>query len=222
MRIERHAQKTKNRLLFFLCFLLLAINSHAQQSANRKITGKVYSSISGQALTDVTILIKGTSINTSTDSTGKFTIAAKTGDVLVIGRVGYLQKEIVVGKSSTVELKLDENGSDLKDVVVIGYGKTKRKDVTGAISSISGEDLRRTQPTTFDQALQGKVPGVIIQQISGQPGGGVSIQIRGISSISGSNSPLYVIDGVIIPPTNDPGNGSNPLNAINPSEIESG
>ena len=111
--------------------------------------------------------------------------------------------------------------SQLDDVVVIGYGKAKRKDVTGAISSISGEDLRKTQPTTFDQALQGKVAGVMIQQISGQPGGGVSIQIHGISSISGSNSPLYVIDGVIIPPTNDPGNGANPLNTINPSEIES-
>ena len=148
-------------------------------------------------------------MHTSTDSTGRFVVNAKPGDVLVISRVGFLQREIVVGKSSTIELKLDENGLDLKDVVVIGYGKIKRKDVTGAISSISGEELRKSQPTTFDQGLQGKVAGVMVQQISGQPGGGVSIQIHGISSISGSNSPLYVIDGVIIPPTNDPGNGSN-------------
>jgi TonB-linked SusC/RagA family outer membrane protein len=135
--------------------------------------------------------------------------------------VGYTKKEIVVGKTNTIEVKLSEVALQLEDVVVIGYGKTKRKDVTGAISSISGDELRKTSPTTFDQALQGKVPGVTIQQISGQPGGGVSIQIHGISSISGSNSPLYVIDGVIIPPTNDPGNGANPLNSINPSEIES-
>ena len=106
-------------------------------------------------------------------------------------------------------------------MVVIGYGKAKRKDLTGGISSVSGAELRKTSPTTFDQALQGKVAGVVVQQISGQPGGGVSIQVHGVSSISGSNSPLYVIDGVIIPPTNDPGNGANPLNAINPSEIES-
>ncbi len=221
MRFERHARKAKNRLLFFLCFLLFAINSYAQQSADRKITGRVYSSLGEQPLADVTILIKGTGKHTSTDSTGRFIINAKTGDILVIGRVGYLQREIVVGKSSIIELKLDENSLDLKDVVVIGYGKIKRKDVTGAISSVSGDDIRKTQPTTFDQALQGKVAGVVVQQISGQPGGGVSIQIHGISSISGSNSPLYVIDGVIIPPTNDPGNGSNPLNTINPSEIES-
>src|ERR1043165_7952406 len=104
-------------------------------------------------------------------------------------------------------------------IYIPGYAQTKR--VTGSISSIKGDDLRQTQPTAFDQALQGKVAGVVVQQISGQPGGGVSIQIRGVSSISGTNSPLYVIDGIIIPPVNDPGNGSNPLNAINPSEIES-
>src|SRR6202008_3946659 len=115
----------------------------------------------------------------------------------------------------------EENGSDLKDVVVIGYGKTKRKDVTGAISSISGEELRQTLPSTIDQALEGKVAGVMVQQVSGQPGGGVTVQVRGVSSITGNNAPLYVIDGVIIPPPNDPGSGSNPLNTINPSEIES-
>jgi hypothetical protein len=85
---------------------------------------------------------------------------------LSIARIGYLQKEITVGKSNTIELKMEENGSDLKDVVVIGYGKTKRKDVTGAISSISGEELRQTLPSTIDQALEGKVAGVMVQQVS--------------------------------------------------------
>ena len=135
--------------------------------------------------------------------------------------IGFERKEVLVGNTNNIKVRLSEIASQLDDVVVIGYGKAKRRDVTGAISSVSGEDLRKTQPATFDQALQGKVAGVSVQQISGQPGGGVSIQIHGISSISGSNSPLYVIDGVIIPPTNDPGNGSNPLNTINPSEIES-
>jgi TonB-dependent SusC/RagA subfamily outer membrane receptor len=97
----------------------------------------------------------------------------------------------------------------------------RRKDLTGSISSISGDELRKTQPSTFDQALQGKVAGVVVQQISGQPGGGVSIQIHGVSSVNGNNSPLYVIDGVVIAPPSNPGAGSNPLNTINPSEIES-
>jgi len=120
-----------------------------------------------------------------------------------------------------MDVKMSPAASNLNEVVVTGYAKAKRKDVTGSISSIKGDDLRQTQPTTFDQALQGKVAGVVVQQISGQPGGGVSIQIRGVSSITGSNSPLFVIDGIIIPPVSDPGNGGNPLNSINPADIES-
>lgn len=222
MTFEQHVRKTKNRLLFFVCIVLLATQSNAQdKSIERKLTGKVYSTTDERPLTDVTVLIKGTNVYTSTNSEGQFVINAKTGDILVVARIGYFSKEVAVGKTNTIELKLEENSADLKDVVVIGYGKTKRKDVTGAISSITGEELRKTLPTTIDQALQGKVAGVMVQQVSGQPGGGVSIQVRGVSSISGNNAPLYVIDGVIIPSPSDPGSGSNPLNTINPSEIES-
>src|SRR6185369_13904752 len=123
-------------------------------------------------------------------------------------------------KNVILPIKLAETSLQMDSVVVIGYGSSKRKDLTGGISSVSGAELRKTSPATIDQALQGKVAGVVVQQISGQPGGGVSIQIHGVSSISGSNSPLYVIDGIIIPPVNDPGNGSNPLSSITPAEIE--
>ena len=197
---------------------LVSTNAFAQTT---KISGTIINQRTSPRLSGATITVKNTNRSTVADEHGKFTIEASTGDVLIITMVGYSEKRSVVGKSSTIEVKLTENAVQLDDVVVIGYGKAKRKDVTGAISSVTGEELRKTQPATFDQALQGKVAGVMVQQISGQPGGGVSIQIHGISSISGSNSPLYVIDGVIIPPTNDPGNGANPLNAINPSEIES-
>ncbi|MGN6353383.1 MAG: SusC/RagA family TonB-linked outer membrane protein, partial [Parafilimonas sp.] len=221
MNFEQHARKTKNRLLFFVLVLLATQSNGQENPVERKITGKVYSSIDERPLTDVTVLIKGTSVYTSTNSEGQFVINAKTGDTLVIARIGYFSKEVTVGNTNTIELKLEENSADLKDVVVIGYGKVKRKDVTGSISSISGEELRKTLPATVDQALQGKVAGVMVQQISGQPGGGVSIQVRGVSSINGNNSPLYVIDGVLITSAGDPGSGSNPLNTINPSEIES-
>ena len=212
---------TRLRLLVLwgtIVLSLLCVNSFAQTA---KVSGTIINERTSEPAKGATITVKSTNRSAVSDNNGKFTIEASPGDVLVITMIGFQRTEVVVGNSNTIEVKLPELVLQLDDVVVIGYGKTKRRDVTGAISSVSGEDLRKTQPATFDQALQGKVAGVMVQQISGQPGGGVSIQIHGISSISGSNSPLYVIDGVIIPPTNDPGNGSNPLNTINPSEIES-
>jgi TonB-dependent SusC/RagA subfamily outer membrane receptor len=207
-------------LLLWGIFPLLFLSAPAF-SQTEKVSGTIINQRNSAPVPGATITLKGTDRLTVADDAGKFSIDASTGDVLIVTIIGYTKKEIVVGKSKSIEVKLSEVALQLDDVVVIGYGKTRRKDVTGSISSITGDELRKTSPTTFDQALQGKVPGVTIQQISGQPGGGVSIQIHGISSISGSNSPLYVIDGVIIPPINDPGNGANPLNTINPSEIES-
>jgi len=206
-------------LLWEISFVLLLSTTAFAQTA--KVSGMVISQRTSAPLKSATITVKKTGRVAISDEDGKFSIQASPGNVLIVTMQGFQRTEIVVGNSGTLSVKLLENYRQLDDVVIIGYGKTKRRDVTGAISSVSGEELRKTQPATFDQALQGKVAGVIVQQISGQPGGGVSIQIHGISSISGSNSPLYVIDGVIIPPTNDPGNGSNPLNTINPSEIES-
>ncbi len=164
--------------------------------------------------------------------TGSFFLEAATGNgVLVISYVGYQSREVAIGNSDIVQVSMEEDHSNLNDVVVIGYGSVKRKDVTGAISSISSKDIAKTVSTTFDQALQGKVAGVVVNQNSGQPGGGVSIQVRGVGSINSSIDPLYVIDGVIIQPNatsstggiyigNNPTN-DNPLATINPSDIES-
>lgn len=208
-------------LCSFSC-LLITLNSQAQVKAGAiKITGKIIAFADNKPLPDASISIPGTSAIAVSDKNGQFTIVASPGDRLLISMIGYQSKEVRVGKSNTLEIKLEQTAIKLDDVVVIGYGKTKRKDVTGAISSVSGEELRRTPAATFDQALQGKVAGLVVQQISGQPGGGVSVQMRGVSSISGNNAPLYVIDGVIIPSPSDPGSGSNPLNTINSAEIES-
>ena len=197
---------------------LICTNTFAQTT---KVSGTIINERTSAPASGATVTVKNTNRYTTVDANGKFSIEASKGDILIITMVGFQKTQVTVGKNSSIEIKLAEKAVQLDDVVVIGYGKSKRKDLTGGISSVSGAELRKTSPTTFDQALQGKVAGVVVQQISGQPGGGVSIQIHGVSSISGSNSPLYVIDGVIIPPTNDPGNGANPLNAINPSEIES-
>lgn len=201
--------------------MLCSFGVASAQENNGKVSGVILEDASGQGVLGASLLIEGTKKSTISDLDGKFTIEAKTGETLVVTSIGFETQKIKVIEGKKITIRLKEDITLLKDVVVIGYGSVKRKDVTGSISSITGDDIRRTSPTTFDQALQGKVAGVVVQQISGQPGGGVSIQIHGISSISGSNSPLYVIDGVIIPPTSDPGNGSNPLNTINPSEIES-
>jgi TonB-linked SusC/RagA family outer membrane protein len=198
--------------------LLLSVPAFSQ---TEKISGTITNQRNSAPVPGATIALKGTDRFTVADENGRFSIEASAGQVLVVTIIGYTKQEIVIGKRKSIVVKLSEVALQLDDVVVIGYGRAKRTDLTGGISSVSGSELRKTSPATFDQALQGKVAGVAVQQISGQPGGGVSRQIHGISSISGSNSPLFVIDGVIIPPTNDPGNGANPLNAINPSEIES-
>ncbi|WP_342085127.1 SusC/RagA family TonB-linked outer membrane protein [Dyadobacter sp. OTU695] len=198
-------------LILFSCMV-----THAQR---RQVSGIVKSE-TGSPMPGVTILLKGTTMGVSTDPDGKFVIQAMPEDVLKISFIGYLTEQIPVGNKTYFDITIQPDIATLSEVVVIGYGESKRKDVTGSISSVSGAELRKTNPVTFDQALQGKVAGMVVQQISGQPGGGVSVQIRGISSF-GSGGPLYVIDGVIIGGASSMGAGTNPLAAINPSEIES-
>ena len=198
-----------------LVFLFASTNSSAQT----KISGTVVNQQTNAPISGATVTVKKTKRFAIANETGRYSIEAAVGEVLVITAVGFEKTEVKVTSSET-NIQLQQVVSQLDNIVVIGYGRVKRKDLTGGISSISGAELRKTQPTTVDQALQGKVAGVVVQQISGQPGGGVSIQVHGISSINGSNSPLYVIDGVIIPQKNDPRNASNPLNTINQSQIE--
>lgn len=214
-------QTTRLPLLLLCGIIALLLCNGSVFAQTAKVSGTIINERTSAPASGATIAVKNTSRYAVSDEKGNFTIEASPGNVLIITMIGFQRTEVTVGNSNTIEVKLRETVLQLDDVVIIGYGQTKRKDVTGAISSITGDELRKTQSATFEQALQGKVAGVMIQQVSGQPGGGVSIQIRGVSSISGTNSPLYVIDGVIIPPVNDPGRGSNPLNTINPAEIES-
>lgn len=202
-------------LLGILLGFLSSINLSAQAL---KISGRIISK-SNSPIPGATVTLKNTSRFTITNGEGRFTIDAASGSVLVITMIGYQKKE-VVAKTASLEIEMTENISQLEDVVVIGYGKVKRPDVTGAISSVSGDEIRKTQPVTLDQALQGKVPGLVVQQISGQPGGAVSVQIRGLSSFGGG-SPMYVVDGIIIGGTATLGAGVNPLAGLNPSEVES-
>jgi len=202
-----------------LAVMLCSFGLASAQNSDGKVSGTVLSDSDGEPLIGVSVMVKGTTQATMTDLNGVFTIKAKIGETLRVSYIGFTTQEVKVSGGKLI-IRLNESGNSLNEVVVIGYGTLKRKDVTGAISSITGDELLKTKPVTFDQALQGKVAGVVVQQTSGQPGGGVNIQIRGQTSF-GNSSPIFVIDGVIIGGSYGGANGTNPLATISPADIES-
>jgi len=209
---------------FFLwaLFLSLLTDASAQTPALRKINGKISSS-DGKALTGASVINKRTNIGVSTNDLGAFTIQAQTGDVLLVTYIGYLRKEIKVGSSDLIAVSITQDQSKLEDVVVIGYGKAKRANLTGAQTTISSKDMEKTLNTTIEQAIQGRSAGVYVTQNSGQPGGGISVNIRGVATINGSTEPLYVVDGVQIPGQSisfGAQSSANGLAGLNPADVE--
>jgi TonB-linked SusC/RagA family outer membrane protein len=184
------------------------------------ISGVVKSSTDGSFLIGVTVHLKNTTTGTATNIDGVYSLGAENGQTLVYSYIGFKTQEIVVKGQKVIDVTLIEDLKSLDEVVVVGYGTVKRPDVTGSISSISSADIRQSRPLTIEQALQGKIPGMVVMQTSGQPGGNVSVQIHGITGF-GSSGPLYVLDGVELQGLASGGNGTNPLAGINPSDIES-
>lgn len=207
-----------NYLLYkaiFRCLLLsvLVAGLQRQAIAQTNITGQVKDSEDNIPIPGVTVLVKGTSTGTLTDIDGNYSIKVPSSDdVIVFSFVGYEQQEIQVGSQSVINLSLSPSTAQLEEVVVIGYGTVKKSDLTGSVGSINGEELNTVAQTSVDQALQGRVAGVRITQTNAEPGGGFSVRIRGTNSITAGNEPLYVVDGLP---------GTNPLNSLNPSDIES-
>lgn len=219
------------RLLMTISVWVLGISAlHAQM---RDIRGTVTSS-DGEPLIGVTILIEGAETRGAvTDLDGAYTLKAATGEKMRFSYTGFESQVITVGSESTLDLVLSSSAVLLDDVVVIGYGAVRKSDLTGSVASVSGEQLKNTVVTNFDQALQGRVAGVQVTQNSGAPGGAASIRIRGANSITGSSEPLYVIDGI---PFQGDGttvagfdwaggangqNRVNPLSSISPADIVS-
>lgn len=168
-----------------------------------------------------TIIVKGTNNGAVSDLDGNYVISNVPSDgTLVFSFVGYKTEEIAVSNRSEINVTLQEDISSLNEVVVIGYGSMKRSDVTGSVASISNKSIEESIPTTIDQVLQGRAAGVQIQQNSGAPGASSSIRIRGVSSVTGSNEPIFVIDGVILD-GNTGQTGQNAFSSINPADIES-
>ncbi len=201
-------------LLIVLFSLILGF----AQAQTRVISGKILDE-SGTGLPGVNILLKGSSAGTTSDVNGEFKIEIgdQSGSTLLVSFIGYASQELVVGNQTSVTVMLKPDTQQLSEVVVVGYGEMEKKDLTGSISTIGGKDIQKVQVSSVDQALQGQIAGVQINTTSGAPGGNVNVLIRGVSSISGGVQPLFVIDGF---PVSNVGIG-NPLNTINPNDIES-
>nr|WP_315201473.1 TonB-dependent receptor [uncultured Flavobacterium sp.] len=220
----------KKTLLKKLVTLILILSGFS--FFGQTIKGKVESS--GLPLSGVNISVKGTSIQTSSGFDGSFTLdQVPPKSKIVFSFVGFATREIEANGQTNLIVQLNEDTKTLNEVVVIGYGTSKRKDLTGAISSIKASEIQDKPFTSIDQALVGKAAGVSVTQNSGTPGGGISVQIRGITSING-NEPLYVIDGtpIFADKNNDSfgfsalggGNGqtkNSALSSLNISDIES-
>jgi TonB-dependent starch-binding outer membrane protein SusC len=220
----------RNILLFFLV-LFLSCQVMAQQG---RISGTVIDGKDGTPMIGANVQIKGTTNGAITDLDGKFSLNVTTNNaVLLVSSVGYKPQSFKIGSKRNFEITLEENSEVLNEVVVIGYGTMKKKDLTGSVGSITGDKLKETVTANLDQALQGKIAGVQVTSNSGTPGAATTIRIRGASSLSSDNEPLYVIDGVQMSGAGssiagfDWAGGSNgqnkvnPLAAISPSDIVS-
>jgi TonB-linked SusC/RagA family outer membrane protein len=191
--------------------LLLLFTHFALFAQSRPVTGKVSASDNGNTLPGATVKVKGSNVTTSTDADGNFTITASPNAILTVSMIGYTAQDIPLGNSTTITVRLVTDPQALQQVVIVGYGQVKRRDLTGAVASVSADQIAKVPVTTLDQALQGRAPGVQVTNNDGAPGGGVQVQIRGVGSL-GSNDPLYVVDGYPI---------SGGLNTLNPSDIAS-
>jgi len=175
-----------------------------------KISGKVVSA-SGDPLSGATIRVKGSTVATKTDSSGNFTLNVPEDATLVASFVGYQALELPVAGSTRLTFTLQPLAGSLNEVVVIGYGTARKKDLTGSVSTISARNINDIPVGGVDQIMQGKAAGVAITQVTGAPGDGVTVRIRGIGTIN-NNDPLYIVDGI---PTKDG------INEISPNDIES-
>jgi TonB-linked SusC/RagA family outer membrane protein len=190
---------------------LVVVTPRSEPAVNEiRISGKVVSS-SGDPLPGATIKVKGSTLGTNTDSAGNFTLSVPEEAVLVASYVGYQSQELPVAGSTRLTFTLLALPGSMNEVVVIGYGTSRKKDLTGSVSTINARDINDIPVGGVDQIMQGKAAGVAITQVTGAPGDGVTVRIRGIGTIN-NNDPLYIVDGI---PTKDG------INEISPNDIES-
>ncbi|HVW61120.1 MAG TPA: SusC/RagA family TonB-linked outer membrane protein, partial [Puia sp.] len=189
---------------------LVVVMSSGPEKQPLRITGAV-TGAAGESLAGVSVRVKGTSTGTSTGNKGEYTLTAEDNATLVFSYIGYTDKEEAVRGRNVINVQLIPSDRKLDEVVVIGYGSQRRKDVTGAVSTVTAADIANRPIVGAGEALQGKAAGVQVVNNSGKPGAGLTIRVRGSSSISAGNDPLYVVDGI---PMTD-------ISAFSPNDIES-
>lgn len=200
-----------NYLILDRKIILAPEDFSASQQTDRIISGKV-KEINGQPIPGASVVIKGTTTGVTTNVEGTFSIQLPTGaKTLVISFIGMKTQEIELGTKTTFDITLTEESFKLDEVVAVGYGSTRKKDVTGALAVVSSREFEGRENSQFGNAIEGKIAGVQISKPSGQPQAGYNIRIRGTSTITAGSEPLYIVDGV---PTSS-------INEINPSDIES-
>ena len=209
-------------ILFMMAFAMPLFSTLGSMNLNAvaasKLTGTVTDE-NGAGMPGVTIAKKGTSSGANSDVNGKYSIDVNPGDVLVFSFVGYKSQEVKITNQSVLNIQLAVDAKSLEEIVVTGYGNQKKKDFLGSSSSIKSATIQEMPVVSVESAMQGRMTGVQVQQSSGQPGAGISIRVRGVTSIAGGNEPLFVIDGV--PQYNNDNRAMNGMSSFNASDIES-
>ena len=222
---------SRHATLLGLVALLLALAAPPASAQSRTVTGVVTDASSGDPLPFVNVVIQGTTRGAATDIDGNYSIEVPGPEAVLVYRfLGYVEQAITVGSQTTIDVGLEEDSNVLDDVVVVGYGTQRRGDVTASVATVDIDDANQALATAPTDLIEGRVAGVNVIETSGEPGAGVSIRIRGGTSIAASNEPLYVIDGIPISGANvTPGGAGevgtspprNPLTLLNPNDIES-
>ena len=212
--------------LFFLLWTVALLLPALAHSQDRQVQGQVIDDSTGQGIPLASVTVSGTDHGVNTDAAGRFSLSVQSAAAtkqLVISSIGYTTKRVAMG--ADLVIRLQKENKTLEDVVVIGYGTQKKRNVTGAVSSFDARKLEERPVARVDQALVGQLAGVTVKQTTGIPGKGFSVQVRGTGSITGGNEPLYVIDGFpLAQNSSNAASGSystgNPLDNINPNDIE--
>lgn len=208
--------------LLLVAFLLI----HFYSAAQNTVEGKVSSPSTPEGLPGVNVVIKGTSAGAITNLQGEYTLEVSPGAVLVFSFVGYQTQEISYADQSIIDVVLKEESQELNEIVVMGYSSSEKRDITGSIKSVNSSAFQDIALSSVDQALQGQAAGVQVVQSSGTPGGGISVRIRGSTSINASNRPLFIVDNIPVETgtlslRDFGGQDDNALSLINPADIES-
>ena len=201
------------RFRFYALIFLLFVSILQAAAQQISVSGKVVSVEDGQPMPGINIVVKGTTVGTVTDANGGYKLNAPDDGTLIFSFIGFETQEIRIGDRAVIDVTMKPDPKQLEEVVVTGYREESRRALPGSVAVVKADKIQNASIASFDQVLQGRVPGMLVSGSSGQPGASAQVIIRGIKSINGTNGPLYVLDGVPIT--------SGVFNTLNPNDFES-